>query len=104
MSRGKSAGLFTGDDEKKRGIVLEDRHDGFFGIVLISPETHSIDCHLKAFPSKNIVERFLYDLAWVLDYEVAPVGVSKARLKRERENERKLTQARKELRELKNKK
>ena len=101
MSRGKSAGLFTGEGDKKRGVVIEDRHDGNFGIMMISPTTHEIDCHFKVYPSHVKMERFLYDLAWALDYEVMSVAGRQNMFARERETERKLAKARKEIRELK---
>lgn len=101
MSRGKSAGLFTGEGDNRRGVVIEDRHDEHFGIMLIHPTHHSVECHLKTYPSKRIMERFLYDLAWVLDCEVIPESAHKRRFERERELEKKLKDARKELRELK---
>ncbi len=101
MSRGKSAGLFTGEGDDKRGVVIEDRHDDNFGIMMISPFLHSIDCYFKVIPTRRKMERFLYDLAWVFDCEVTPTPIHSRRFDRERELEKKLAAARKELRELK---
>ena len=103
MSRGKSAGLFTGEGEKKRGIVVEDRHDGFFGIVLIEPTTHRSQCHLVSYPSRKDIYDFLADLAWVMDYELTTKKARHFMFDRLKEAEKKLAQSRKELRELKKK-
>lgn len=100
MSRGKSVGLFTGNGDDKKGFTIEDCHNGAYSIYLVSANKHDEECHLAIRPNVFTLHSFIFDLAWMLDFEVMNKSESKSYKDRIRNLEKKNTELRKQIKGL----